>query len=133
VDGVLPDRRDAEPASNAIQTAEAPPAVDTPPSQATPAGLIPASLQGRWTGVSDRCGDRAADLELTIQPDSLVFHESVGTVQSVTDGEDGAVRVTTAFTGEGQSWTRTLDLRPSADGDRLTIVNDGTATTRKKC
>lgn len=133
VDRAWPDRMDAEPTSNAIQTAEAPPAVDAPQPPYAPTGLIPASLQGRWTGVDDRCGDRAADLELTIEPENLVFHESVGAVQSVTQGEEGGVRVTAAFTGEGQSWTRTLDLRPSADGGRLTIVNDGTATTRKRC
>jgi hypothetical protein len=37
------------------------------------------------------------------------------------------------FTGEGQSWTRTLALRMAEDGKALTIVNDGTAVTRKRC
>lgn len=116
---------------------EAPPPANvtapTPsPDQAT-SGKIPIDLQGRWTGVSNRCGDRAADLELNILPDQLVFHESVGTVEAVTPGAKGEVAVKAAFTGEGQSWTRTLTLRPAADGATLTIVNDGTAVTRKRC
>lgn len=72
-------------------------------------------------------------MELNILPGQLVFHESVGTVQKATPGEDGRLSVIAAFTGEGQSWTRTLALSPSADGQRLTIVNDGAAVTRKRC
>lgn len=97
------------------------------------ASSMPAALQGRWTGINNACGDRMADLELNITPDSLVFHESVGTVKSVSAGADGRIRVNAAFTGEGQSWTRRLELRPSANGRELTIVNDGAAVTRKRC
>ena len=129
----LPNVEEAPPASNAITPVEATPEIDTPPPEAAPAGLIPAAMQGSWTGVQDRCGDRSADLELTVTPDRLLFHESVGTVKSVTPGEEGRAAVEAAFTGEGQSWTRTLALRTSADGKALTIVNDGTAVTRKRC
>ncbi|WP_062113675.1 hypothetical protein [Sphingobium sp. MI1205] len=100
------------------------------PSAAT---TIPAALQGNWTGLNDRCGDRSAELELKVTPESLVFHESVGTVEGVTTGADGRVRVDAAFTGEGQSWTKRLDLRPSANGRELVITNDGAAVTRKRC
>lgn len=72
-------------------------------------------------------------MELTITPDQLVFHESVGTVESITPQPDGTVAIKAAFTGEGQSWTRTLALRGSDDGQRLTIVHDGVAITRKRC
>jgi hypothetical protein len=104
-----------------------------PEPEATASGPIPAALHGRWTGVTDKCGDRSADLELNIQPDQLVFHESVGMVEAVTPGADGQLSVKASFTGEGQSWTRTLTLRPAADGATLTIINDGTAVTRKRC
>lgn len=99
----------------------------------TPSGLIPASFQGRWTGVNERCGDRSASLELTIDPKRLLFHESVGDITAVKSDADKGLSVTAAFTGEGESWTRTLQLRTTDDGDRLTIVNDGTAVTRKRC
>lgn len=107
-------------------------------SPAEPAGIanpqpatIPASVQGRWTGASDRCDDRAAPLELAVAPDRLVFHESVGTVRSVRIGEDGRIAIDASFTGEGQSWRRTLTL--TRTGDRLVIAGDGAATTRKRC
>lgn len=106
---------------------------DTPPPPPAPDGLIPAAMQGRWTGAAERCGDKAAALELTVMPDQLLFHESVGTVKSVTQDKDGRAAVDAAFTGEGQSWTRTLALSLSKDGKALTIVNDGTAVTRKRC
>ena len=96
-------------------------------------GAIPAALQGSWTGLNDRCGDRSAELELKVTSDSLIFHESVGTVTGVATGTGGKVKVDAAFTGEGDSWTKKLELRPSANGRELTIINDGAAVTRKRC
>lgn len=133
VDQALPATRPADAPVNAIVPVEPAPGIDSPPPPAAPAGLIPTAFQGRWTGAADRCGDRAAALELTIAPDRLIFHESVGTIQAVRDGTGGRAIIDAAFTGEGQSWTRTLALRTSADGQALTIINDGTAVTRKRC
>lgn len=99
----------------------------------SPIGAIPAALQGRWTGLNDACGDRSAELELTVTPKSLIFHESVGTVQGVASGVNGRLRIDAAFTGEGDSWTKKLELRPSANGRELTVINDGAAVTRKRC
>lgn len=101
------------------------------PSPVTSA--MPSAVQGRWTGLNDACGDRTADLELNITRDSLIFHESVGKVTGVASRPNGHVSVDAAFTGEGESWTRTLELRPSANGRELTIINDGVAVTRKRC
>lgn len=107
--------------------------VEPKPSPASPAGTIPAALQGRWTGLNDVCGDRSAELELTVTPRSLIFHESVGTVTGVVSGTGGRTRVEAAFTGEGDSWTKKLELRASANGRELTVINDGAAVTRKRC
>lgn len=131
VDQALPNAQQPAPPANAITPVEPPPALDPP--AAAPSGPVPETLQGRWTGTADRCGDRSADLELTIAPDQLLFHESVGEVRSVKAGDDRSLSVEAAFTGEGQSWTRTLLLKPSPDGRTLTIVNDGAAVTRKRC
>ncbi|MBV2149530.1 hypothetical protein KRZ98_14755 [Sphingobium sp. AS12] len=122
-----------EPAPDAPPPVNATVPTESPVPDVRASALIPAALHGRWTGVSDRCGDRAADLELNILPDQMVFHESVGMVEAVTPDADGQLSVKAAFTGEGQSWTRTLVLRPAADGATLTIINDGTAVTRKRC
>lgn len=123
--------QDRSPAANATSPVET--ASNATAADADMAGPIPAALHGRWTGINDRCGDRAADMELNILPDQLVFHESVGIVQKATPGEDGRLSVTAAFTGEGQSWTRTMSLALADDGQRLVIVNDGTSATRKRC
>lgn len=132
LDHTLPDVENGPP-TNGIVPVEAAPVIAPPSADSASAGSIPAAMQGRWTGATDRCGDRSADLELAITPDQLLFHESVGTVKNVEPGEDDRAVVEAAFTGEGQSWTRTLTLRTSRDGKALTITNDGAAVTRKRC
>lgn len=94
---------------------------------------IPHGLRGRWTGLEDRCGDPAAPMELRIENDRLVFHESVGRVTAITPSADGSVLVDAAFTGEGQSWTRRLTMIPQDGGQRLRIDGDGNGVTRKRC
>jgi len=106
---------------------------DAPQADTDETGPIPPAMQGHWTGMNDRCGDRAAAMELQILPDQLVFHESVGTVQTVKPDGDRRLSITAAFTGEGQSWSRTILLNLAADGQKLTIVNDGASETRKRC
>lgn len=133
LDQAVPDARPADAPANGIAPTEPSPTVDTPPPPAAPDGLIPAAFQGRWVGEQEKCGDRAAPLELKVAPDSLIFHESVGTVKAVRAESDGRVAVDAAFTGEGQSWTRTLQMRASPEGQALTITNDGTAVVRKRC
>jgi hypothetical protein len=130
VDQAMPDVANDAPPANKITPVESSPKINATPSADD---TIPIAMLGRWTGAAEACGDRGADLELTVAPDRLVFHESVGTIKSVKQDMDGRAVVEAAFTGEGQSWTRTLALRTSKDGKALTIVNDGTAVTRKRC
>ena len=130
VSNETPAQDEALAPDNGAESASANNADVPKPSAAT---TIPAALQGNWTGLNDRCGDRSAELELKVTPGSLIFHESVGTVEGVMSGPDGRVRVDAAFTGEGESWTKRLDLRPSANGRELVITNDGAAVTRKRC
>ncbi|MCP1471798.1 hypothetical protein J3E64_003511 [Sphingobium sp. OAS761] len=131
LDQALPNAQDVPTPANAIDPVEPAPAIKTPPPAT--AGLVPAAFQGRWAGLDDRCGDKAAPMELTIAADELVFHESVGTVKAVRNEADGKVAVDASFTGEGQSWTRSLSMALAAGGRRLTITNDGEAVTRKRC
>lgn len=130
-DQAAPEVSQIPPDENAIQTVEPAPSI---PSVGAPVGsTIPASVQGHWTGLDESCADRAAELELTITPTSLVFLESEGKATGVSHGPNGRIRIDAAFTGEGQSWSQRLELRPSANGRELTIINDGTAVTRKRC
>lgn len=136
VDQAVPVGRDASPPANAIATAEAPPDLSPPAAAQPDAGAsngMPIALQGHWTGLNEACGDKGAAQQLQIRAASLIFLESVGTVKSITPASDGRLSVSAEFTGEGESWTRTLALRPSDNGRRLTITNDGTAIVRKRC
>ena len=91
------------------------------------------ALRGRWTGQKNDCADPAADMQLTIAPRELLFHESAGAVMAVEPLPDGGARIAARFTGEGQSWNRTLTLTPSADGRLLTVTGDGVSAARKRC
>ena len=133
LDQALPSTRDVPPGANAITPVEPAPDLPVTKGDAIHANAIPITLQGRWTGTNERCGDRAAAQALELTAASLIFHESVGTVQRVTREGEGRLAVVANFTGEGESWTRTLMLRPSTDGQQLTITNDGTAIVRKRC
>lgn len=97
------------------------------------AATLPVALQGRWTDQKDDCADPPSDMELTIAPRELLFHESAGTVTSVEPLPHGGARVAAHFTGEGESWNRTLALTLSADGRLLTVVGDGMSVARKRC
>lgn len=131
VDEATSDVREVPQGQNGIQTAEPAPDILSP---SAPVGVtIPASIQGRWAGLDESCADRATELELTITPTSLVFLESEGKATGVSHGPDGRIRIDAAFTGEGQSWNRKLELRPSAGGRELTVIDDGRAVTRKRC
>lgn len=131
IDQAMPDVREVPQGANGIQTAE--PAPDIPAPE-TPAGsTIPASVQGRWAGLDESCAGRATELELTITPVSLIFLESEGKATGVSHGPNGSIRIDAAFTGEGQSWNRKLELRPSANGRELIIIDNGRAVTRKRC
>ncbi|UZW54225.1 hypothetical protein NUH86_11895 [Sphingobium sp. JS3065] len=131
VDEATTGVREAPQGENGIQTAE--PAPDISPPSGPVGATIPASIQGRWAGLDESCADRATEMELTITPTSLVFMESEGKVTGVSHGPDGRIRIDAAFTGEGQSWNRKLELRPSAGGRELTVIDDGRAVTRKRC
>lgn len=126
VDQAPPEAGQAPETENALRNA----GIESPP----PAGpTLPAGIQGRWTGLDESCDDRAAELKLTVTPTSLIFLESEGKVTGMSYGPDGHIRIKAAFTGEGQSWNKALELWPSAGGRELTVMDDGRAVTRKRC
>lgn len=127
-----PDPVPMETAEPTETTREATPANQAEPQPADPAA-IPVAMRGQWVGLSERCRDRGAPLALEVTPRELLFHESVGTIKKVEGASGDARRVTADFTGEGQSWSRTLLLEPSASGQRLTITQQGSVVTRKRC
>jgi hypothetical protein len=73
---------------------------------------IPASMQGRWGLVSADCTSTRGDAKglLTITPDTLQFYESRARLTKVVGNWPEKLKAEFAFTGEGQSWTRTETL-----------------------
>lgn len=126
-----PERRSPAPTPPADAPTE--PGNTQPDTASADPAAIPVAMRGQWTGPDERCGDRGAVLALEVNPRELLFHESAGTVKKIEAAPNDATRVTADFTGEGESWTRTLLLKQSADGQRLTITQQGSTVTRKRC
>jgi hypothetical protein len=93
---------------------------------------IPPAFQGVFDAPRDACAG-PSEYRLTVAGGELRFHESIGTVRSVTvDGPD-AIRVAADYQGEGESWSNVRTLRLSDGGMTLTITGEGTSLTRYRC
>lgn len=97
------------------------------------ANIIPDGFLGLWTGIDVRCGDRSSALRLKVEPDTLRFYESVGTVTAVSQAGADAIMVDARYEGEGQTWSRKQRLTVSTDRSLLTVAAEGAAVTRKRC
>lgn len=105
----------------ALPPGEATPATETPAPTASPsvASAIPAALQGRWGLVAADCEPGRADAKglLVVSANKLEFYESVGTLGPVSESDASSLRALFAFTGEGMTWTR--DMQLTVEGDTL--------------
>lgn len=98
----------------------------TPPADMVE-GTIPAAFHGRWGINPGDCTDENGDAKGSIQvsENQLRFYESLATIAEVSTNAGGVIRATYDFTGEGQEWTRDLQLELSEDGTRLTQTEFG--------
>lgn len=82
---------------------------------------IPKPVQGRWGLVPADCTSTRGDAKglLVIDPTTLKFYESRGTLGRVTERDASRIRATFAFEGEGQSWRRDEVLDAQDDGRTL--------------
>lgn len=85
------------------------------------AGIIPAGFQGRWSNSQASCAKPGDLSRLTVKEDTLVFYESEGKVTDIRQLAPGEIRVDARYTGEGETWSRTSNLRLSADNRVLTL------------
>ena len=125
---------------------EAPAAVETLPTEpdggigTTPTGTpsetatadeeasgttIPTAIQGRWGMVPADCTSTRGDAKglLTITGNTLKFYESVGTLGTIKSRAENSLRADFAFSGEGMTWSRDVEL--SVAGDTLTRTERG--------
>lgn len=88
------------------------------------AAAIPEGMQGRWGLVPADCTSTRGDAKglLTVTPDTLQFYESRAKLAKVVGSWPEKLKAEFAFTGEGQSWTRTETL--SLTNSSNTLVRD---------
>ena len=91
------------------------------------AHVIPAGFLGRWSETQASCAKPGDMSRLTIYADTLVFYESQGKVTAVRQTGPDEIRIDARYQGEGESWSRSSQLRLADKG----LVLDG--TKRVKC
>ncbi len=79
------------------------------PAPANSAGTMPAAYRGVWAATTGDCGPAGLS-RLRIEATKLVFYETVGELRGIEPVGADRYRVTLDFTGEGDSWTDTMEL-----------------------
>ena len=82
---------------------------------------IPAAFHGRWGMVAADCTSTRGDAKglITIAGDGIQFYESRGKLTDVTLNAPENFTGTFAFTGEGQSWTNSQNLKLTNSSNTL--------------
>jgi len=82
---------------------------------------IPAGLQGAWGLVPADCEAGRADAKglLVVDADSLEFYESMATLGEVAERAPTRIRANFAFSGEGMSWEREMELASPYGGETM--------------
>jgi hypothetical protein len=83
--------------------------------------LIPAAFHGRWGMAPADCTSTRGDAKglITIDGDSIKFFESRGKLTKVTLNAPENFTGTFAFTGEGQSWANSQNLKLTNSSNTL--------------
>lgn len=106
----------AEAVKNAAEPSPAPVPAATPT-----VAEIPMAFHGRWGMVPADCDPARADAKGLIEIDtsSLKFYESRARLTEVTEDSPENFTGTFAFSGEGQEWTKSENLKLSGSSNTL--------------
>lgn len=95
-----------------------------------------AELPGGFLGVWDAnpACPSASDTKLTVSTTDLTFFESGATIRKVTVRSANEAVIDADFSGEGETWSRSLSIKLGADGKTLT-TDEGTdkQVVRTRC
>lgn len=122
-----------------VETIGEPDANIAPPANSVSPAIneIPTAFLGRWGMVPNDCDVSRSDTKglVTVTPDALKFYESMGRLESIEGVSPTEVKATFAFTGEGQSWTKTMTLALDEGGTTLVRTEQDPAGTfrHQKC
>lgn len=88
---------------------------------------IPASMRGRWGLVAADCtGDPAiAKGLMVVGEDSLKFYESMAKLSAIDALDASRIKAAYEFSGEGETWTQTVDLVLQPGGSTLIRQDSG--------
>ena len=99
--------------------------------------IIPAAFHGRWAMVPTDCTSTQGDNKglITIGGDNIKFFESQGKLTKVTLNAPENFTGTFAFTGEGQRWTNSQNLKLTGSSNTLVRSETDVAQsyTYKRC
>ena len=98
---------------------------------------IPAAFHGRWGMVPDDCTSTRGDAKdlIIVDEDSIKFFDSNATLTKVTLNAPENFTGTFAFTGEGESWTNSQNLKLTGSSNTLIRKQSDVAQpfTYKRC
>ena len=99
--------------------------------------LIPAAFRGRWGMAPDDCTSTRGDAKglIIVDEDSIKFFESQATLTKVTGSFPENFTGTFAFTGEGENWTNSQNLKLTGSSNTLVRKQSDIAQpfTYKRC
>ena len=128
---------DPQPPANAAPEPAAPKAPSPAPEPQTPAAAenakVPERFQSEWNSTPADCDTANNPSRLQIGADDIRFHESSGTITSVTVSDESDITLVADMTGEGEVFQSTHTFRLSDDGDTLTDTSSGTGMVRHRC
>jgi len=108
------------------------PASSAAASASEAAAELPAGFLGVWD-VNPACPS-TSDTKLTVSATDLTFFESGATIRKVTVKSPNEAVIDADFSGEGETWSRSLHLKLSDDGKLLTTdESTDKAVTRTRC
>lgn len=112
----------------AAREAEPPPSPTRPPP-------LPAAFQDRWGLVAADCDPARGDAKglMTITSDALRFYESRAQLSRIVGTWPEKLEAEFAFTGEGQSWTKTETLALTGSSNILIRTEDGKDLRYTRC
>ena len=99
--------------------------------------LIPTAFRGRWGMVPDDCTSTRGDAKglIIVDEDSIKFFESQARLTKVTGNFPENFTGTFAFTGEGENWTNSQNLKLTGSSNTLLRKQSDIAQpfTYKRC
>jgi hypothetical protein len=115
-----------------------PPAADNAAANETaPAAAIPAAFHGRWGMVPADCTSTRGDNKglITVDSTSIKFYESRATLTKATGDAPENFTGDFGFTGEGQTWTKSQNLKLTGSSNRLirSETEPAMSFTYKRC